>query len=181
MHASTAASRVISEAPVRRGIAMIETVEDDVLAIRAMAIGQRDALTTLYERYCGLAYAFALRSVGDPASADEIVQDTFIALWRSAATFREDGCSPRSWIMTIVRNRAIDEIRRRRREPHRGEIDLNQPSSIADDPWPEAWKSHCSEAIRGALDELVPEQRQVVELGRRHVALRGARLPLSAP
>ena len=144
---------------------MIDGAEEDAVAIRAMAHGRRDALASLYERHGKLAYAFALRTVGDSAAADEIVQDSFIALWRSAGTYRADRCSPRTWIMTIVRNRSIDELRRRRREPIRGELSPNQPGTIENDPWPETWKAHCGEAIRGALEGLAPEQRRVVELG----------------
>lgn len=143
---------------------MSDSFEDDTVAMRAMATGRREALAALYARYGGLAYALALRTVGDFGMAEEIVQDAFVALWRNAERYNADRCSPRTWIMTIVRNRAIDALRRRDREPAREAMDASQPGAI-DEPWPEYWRSHCSTAIRGALAELAPEQRTVVELG----------------
>ena len=143
---------------------MIDGDCTDVLAMQAMARGRRDALTVLYQRYGRLAYALALRAVNESGIAEEIVQEAFIALWRSAEHYREDRCSPRAWLMTIVRNRSIDELRRRGREPQRSEIDADQPSAIEDDPWPEVWKFHCADKIRGALEGLPPEQRNVIEL-----------------
>ena len=131
----------------------------DVAAMQAMARGRRDALAALYERYGALAHALALRAVNDSGIAEEIVQDAFVALWRNAKTYREDRCSPRTWLMTIVRNRAIDELRRRRREPAGGSVEFDQPSAIEDDPWPEYWKAHCASVLRGALERLVGDRR----------------------
>ena len=143
----------------------VSTEADDAGAMASTARGDRDGLETLYARYGGLAYALALRTVTDPGVAQEIVQEAFVALWRHADRYRDDRCSPRSWIMTIVRNRAIDELRRRRREPAACELDDRQPEAVEDDPWPEVWKLHCRDAIRDALERLPAEQRHVVELG----------------
>jgi RNA polymerase sigma-70 factor (ECF subfamily) len=72
--------------------------------------------------------------------------------------------APRTWLLTIVRNRCIDELRRRRGEPIHS-LDDMQPAAIETELWPEIWKRHCADAVRVALDRLPAEQRQVIDLG----------------
>jgi len=129
-----------------------------------MAQGERQALTELYDRHGGAALAYARRLLGDADDAEEVVQDAFVSLWRRAASFRPGAASPRTWLMTIVRNRCIDELRRRRAEMPLS-IDDVQPAAFEEELWPEIWKRHCASAIRAALVQLTPEQREVIDLG----------------
>jgi len=142
---------------------------DDGLAdehlMQRMAGGDRHALDAFYSRHGGLAFALALRMIGERDSAQDVVQEAFVALWRRAADFDAARCAPRTWLTSIVRNRCIDELRRRAIVAKRlTELDA-QPAALDYDPWPETWKRACGAAIRGALARLPPEQREVVELG----------------
>jgi RNA polymerase sigma-70 factor (ECF subfamily) len=139
-------------------------VGDDVLMQR-MARGDRRALDALYARHGGLACALATRMIGERSAAEDVVQDAFVAVWRRAAEFDRNRCAPRTWLLAIVRNRCVDELRRRATVVKRtAELD-DQPAALEDEPWPQAWKQTCGAAIRAALAELPPEQREVVELG----------------
>ncbi len=141
-----------------------EVVNDDLVLMRRMASGERNALGTFYERHGGVALAFARRMLDDASDAEEVVQDAFVALWRRAGTFRTGGAAPRAWLLAIVRNRCIDRLRRRRGEAACALEDA-QPAAVENELWPEVWKRHCGGVVREALAALPPEQREVIELG----------------
>ena len=112
----------------------------------------------------GVALALARRTLGDAADAEEAVQDAFVSVWRRAGTFRAGAAAPRTWLLTIVRNRCIDELRRRRGDQQLS-LDDAPPSAVENELWPEIWKRHCGNEVRAALDALPQEQRDVIELG----------------
>lgn len=141
-------------------------VRDDGALVEAIAAGERDALAELYDRYGALAYAVALRVLGDPGRAEDVVQESFVKLWRSAGQFDARRGSLRTWLITSVRNRAIDALRgRAAHERREREIPLTVPASgFGSDPWREVSEHLEQEAVREALARLPDEQRQVVEL-----------------
>jgi RNA polymerase sigma-70 factor (ECF subfamily) len=142
-----------------------EIGDADASCMRRMARGESHALSALYQRHGGIALALAERMLGTRDAAEDAVQDAFVSLWRNAATYRPDGAAPRSWLLAIVRNRCIDELRRRAGSAARVPLDDAQPLAIERDPWPEIWKRHCGDALRGAMADLSAEQREVIELG----------------
>jgi RNA polymerase sigma-70 factor (ECF subfamily) len=145
------------------GFPMPVGVADDFVMER-IARGDRRALDALYARHGGVALALSARMLGDRHAAEDAVQDAFVALWRRAADFDRTRCAPRTWLLTIVRNRCIDELRRREAAgKHTAALD-DQPA-LENDPWPETWKRTCGSAVRIALAELPPEQREAIELG----------------
>ncbi|MBW3613645.1 MAG: sigma-70 family RNA polymerase sigma factor [Chloroflexi bacterium] len=72
------------------------------------------SLAALYDRYHRLAFSLALRVVNDRGRAEDVVQDAFLSVWRKAGTFVEGRGSVKTWLTSIVRNRAIDVVRARR-------------------------------------------------------------------
>ena len=137
----------------------------DVLIMQRLARGDRRALEAFYERHGGLALALAQRTLGERDLAQDAVQEAFLSLWRHAGEFDVTRCAPRTWLLSIVRNRCIDELRRRSSLEKRTSLLAAQPRAIGDDPWPETWKRTCGAAVARALAELPTEQREVVELG----------------
>lgn len=73
-----------------------EIGDADLVLIRRVARGDRDALAALYQRHGGSALALARRMLGDGEAAEEVVQDVFVAVWRRAATFRPEASGPRT-------------------------------------------------------------------------------------
>ena len=142
-------------------------VSDFQLA-EAMAAGDVNALGTLYDRYGALAYSVAVRVIRDPALAEDIVQESFLKLWNSAAGFDVRRGSLRGWLLTLVRNRAIDQLRGRTAQDKR-EVDvtgvetLEAPRAQAD-PWRAVSLALEKTAVREALARLPVEQKQAVEL-----------------
>jgi RNA polymerase sigma-70 factor, ECF subfamily len=128
--------------------------------------GDREALAMLYDRYSSLAYGVAMRVLGDPARAEDAVQDAFVNVWNRASTFDAARGSLRAWLLTTVRNRCIDYIRGRgSRERREDELNPNVDYAQApSDPWREVALSLERSAVRDAMSSLPAEQRQVVEM-----------------
>ena len=87
---------------------------DEVLVRRLAQSGDERALSELYDRYAGLIYGAGVRYLGDRALAEDLVQDVFTAVWRSAAGFDPSRAGFATWVYRITRNRATDLNRRRR-------------------------------------------------------------------
>lgn len=130
-----------------------------------VAGGRPEALEAIYDRYAGLSYSLALRILGDRGAAEEVVQDTFVTLWRKAETYKSESGKVHSWLLRIVRNRAIDELRRQR-SPVRQDQAYQPASEMLYDPSEvDAIRSTELRSVIGdALEELPTNQRAVVEM-----------------
>jgi RNA polymerase sigma-70 factor (ECF subfamily) len=84
-----------------------------------IAAGDERALARLYDRYAERAHALALQLTGDPSDADEVVEAAFWQAWQTAGRYEASRGTVASWLLVITRTRAIDLIRRRRREAAR--------------------------------------------------------------
>lgn len=138
--------------------------DEDLLLL--VAAGQREALGPLYARYAGLIYGIAARSF-DASTAEEIVQEVFLAAWRGAATFDPERGAVRGWLLQIARYRVINEIRRRSRRPQTaGEAALRLIEPTDPDPLPDEalFRVEQDSAVRAALAELPDAQRSALRL-----------------
>jgi RNA polymerase sigma-70 factor (ECF subfamily) len=139
----------------------------DETLLAAIAAGHSDALGQLYDRYSRLAIAVAYRVLGEHGAAEDTVQDAFLAVWRRVDSFDAGRGTARSWLLTIVRNGAID----RRRGRHARAL---QDSALDDHAFRLATdgeetfavvaSSVEAESVRDALATLPPEQREAIEL-----------------
>src|SRR5262244_4539687 len=101
----------------------------DVELLRRMRLGEEHGLELLYARYGGLVFTLALRIVGDPELAREVLQDTFLRCWDGSESFDVQRGRVPWWLMGIARNRAIDLLRSR---PHQARLrEQEQPPSDA--------------------------------------------------
>jgi RNA polymerase sigma factor (sigma-70 family) len=148
--------------------------------MRQVAAGDTGGLETLYDRYHAMAYALALRITTETGLAEDVVQDSFLGVWRNASRYAEVKGSVRGWLLAIVRHRAIDAIRRQRGGVALGEEgDEPLPTALTlPDIWPEVAGRLDAEQVRRALTSLPPAQREVIELAyfdgltQREIALR---------
>ena len=90
---------------------------EDTGLVRAVASGSEDALVQLYDRYAGAVYATARRLTTDRGLAEDVVQETFLALWNRAEQYDPAMGSLPAWLLTISRNRTIDRLRALGRRP----------------------------------------------------------------
>jgi RNA polymerase sigma-70 factor, ECF subfamily len=139
-------------------------VEPDSI-VELLGRGSPEAFEALYDRYSRLAYTVAIRVLSDESAAEDVVQESFLAIWRSAARYREDRGSLRTWICTIVRNRAIDRLRGESGRS-RYELPLHDMTDVRSlsDTWSEVAAALSRERLKSALKELPLEQRHTLEL-----------------
>jgi RNA polymerase sigma-70 factor (ECF subfamily) len=126
-----------------------------------------DAFAVLYDRHGGAAYSLAHRIVGDSAIAEDVTQEAFLSVWRSGARFDAARGSVRSWTLGIVRNRAIDALRRASGPAPK--LDLDDDAALEVRPSDEltdsqAIRRETSRRVQGALRELPAEQSEVIGL-----------------
>ena len=95
--------------------AVIERAREDSSLLERVARQDRAAFALLYDRLSPPLYATALRILRDPAEAQDVVHDAFLSVWDKAGTFEAKRGSAFAWVVTLVRNRAIDRVRARRR------------------------------------------------------------------
>jgi RNA polymerase sigma-70 factor (ECF subfamily) len=137
--------------------------DEDLISL--VGQGDAEAFTTLYDRHSHAAFSLAYRMMGERQASEDLAQDAFLKLWRSATSYRPERGSVRTWILSIVRNSGIDQIRsqasRRRRQE---EIEASAPRSQPSEAFAETWRNSQREQIREALNTLPPEQLKILEL-----------------
>jgi RNA polymerase sigma-70 factor, ECF subfamily len=126
-----------------------------------------DAFAVVYDRHGGAAYSLAHRIVGEAGMAEDVTQEAFLSIWRSTARFDAARGSVRGWVLGIVRNRAIDAVRRSARPAPKLDLDDDavletQPAEQRTDA--EAIRRETAGRLREALGLLPREQSQVIEL-----------------
>lgn len=160
-----------------------DTISTDAQLLERIAKRDESGLAALYDRYHLLSFSLALRVVNDRGRAEDVVQDAFLSVWRKAGSYIEGRGSVKTWLTSIVRNRAIDLVRARRESDSDDEAVL----LALRDPRPSVIEQVTAtldrDVIRGAIGELPLEQRQAIAMayfeGRSHSEISGATgLPL---
>lgn len=133
-------------------------------------VGRRDeaAFALLYERYADLVYSVALRVLADPSLAQDVAQEVFLRVWRAPYSFDAGRGRFGNWLVSVCRNRAVDEVRqrgrRRLREIGPAALPVDPPDGQAEDPLLMALLGSERDAVLGALQALPVEQRTALEL-----------------
>ncbi|HMA75532.1 MAG TPA: sigma-70 family RNA polymerase sigma factor [Xanthobacteraceae bacterium] len=143
------------------GSGVIGATIDEAL-IMAISAGDERAMRTLYNRHRIRVFRFAVRLVGDAASAEDIVSEAFVEVWRQAARF-EKRSSVSTWIMSIARFKALS-VRRRRQEI---DLDASLAETVADQsstPEQVVMEMDRRAQLRACLMKLSPDHREIVDL-----------------
>lgn len=153
---------------------MNDTSLDDVSLISLIAGARRtgeqtDALSALYDRYGRLVYTVAFHIVGDTETAEEITQDVFVRVWEGAHAYRAEVAKVSSWMISITRYRAIDELRRRKVRVEKHQVDWLDDTAfnglpVQDGPEGDVDSALQRTQVRQAIASLPPEQRQLLGL-----------------
>jgi RNA polymerase sigma-70 factor, ECF subfamily len=128
--------------------------------------GEMRAFEVIFDRHASAGYSLAYRMCGRRALAEDIVQEAFLSLWRSGTGYDRARGSVRSWVLSAVHNRAIDALRRTGAKAGRDVSDEGIAERLQAPEATDAEVERRDEArrVRGALDELPADQRQVIEL-----------------
>lgn len=159
------ATRAASPAWAR--MTMPEKKDEQLLA--AVVRRDRAALEILYDRYASHAMGIAVQALRDRAGAEEVVQEAFWRVWKSATTFDSNRGSFAIWFFGMVRHLAIDELRRRAARPvnettNSFEDVIAEIPDGAADVMETVWTKMQSERVREAMKQLPDAQRQVITL-----------------
>lgn len=146
---------------------MRDIESDDEVLVQRVVERDQEAFTRLYDRHADLIYSVALRVLADPALAQDITQDVFLRLWRTPAAYDATRGRFVSWLVSVARNRAVDEVRMRGRRRVRevGEAAGDDPpDSRAEDPQRAVQLQADRVAVRRAMALLPEEQRVALEM-----------------
>jgi RNA polymerase sigma-70 factor, ECF subfamily len=130
-------------------------------------VGRSDAeaFAVLYDRHSRPAFSLAFRMMGEKQAAEDLVQDAFLKIWRSATSYKAERASVRTWILSIVHNRGIDQLRsttsRRRMQE---KVEASAPRSQPSEAFAQSWHNFQREQVREALSTLPEKQLKVLEL-----------------
>jgi RNA polymerase sigma-70 factor (ECF subfamily) len=135
--------------------------------IGRMAAGDEAALADFYQRFAPMLYGLALKIMRDEKDAEDVLQEGFVYLWRKAAAYNPQLNSPFSWAVMIVRNKAIDRIRVRKRLARiveRATVEFSDSAEADERSADEPVFSEQRAFVRAALAQIPREQRQAIEL-----------------
>ncbi|MGO9243999.1 MAG: sigma-70 family RNA polymerase sigma factor [Verrucomicrobiia bacterium] len=139
---------------------------DDRALLRAVAAGDKEALRQLYTRHSAVLFALALRVLTDRAEAEDVLQEAFVQIWKTAGSFDEGRGRPLGWLIMLTRSRAIDRLRSRKTRSRVAESMAKDTSQTAGSTTPadEALASEAQRTVRNALKSLPSEQRIPIEM-----------------
>jgi RNA polymerase sigma-70 factor, ECF subfamily len=130
--------------------------------------GDPRAFAALYDRYFRLAYSVAYKLIREKWAAEDLTQEAFLKVWRSAESYRPGRGSVKTWILSVVRNQNIDRLRiRASRRRMREKIEASAASAPRYEPseaFAKVWHHARLGRLREALEALPYSQRQVLEL-----------------
>lgn len=139
--------------------------EEDAAILARIVERDPRGVELLYGRYGGIAFALAYRLLGERGSAEDVVQEAFLNVWRQGATYDTRRGTVRTWLLTVVHHRAIDTMRSTRAKAGADTvIDDAAPLPAREDTWNEVVQGLEHERVQQAMATLPPEQRQVVDL-----------------
>jgi len=133
--------------------------------LQATAAGDEAAFSRLYDETAPRVHGLVLRIVRDPAQSDEVTQETYLDIWRTAGRFDAARGSAVSWLMTLAHRKAVDRVRSTAASTRRDTVEFRQEQREPSDQTADTVHAASRDrAVRDALLELTPEQRQAIEL-----------------
>lgn len=144
------------------GAILVPVTTDPIALLGSVAKGNEQALAALYDAYSAALYGVVARMVEKEELAQEILQDTFVRIWRNAVDYDSSKGRPFTWMMNIARNRAIDALRS-------AEVKRSASIRSLDGHVYRVGQDATGEAmdkadVRSALDRLRPEHRELIEM-----------------
>lgn len=146
-----------------RGRRYLLYADEDLMSL--VEESDTQAFAMLYDRHGRAAYSLAYKMMGEKQAAEDLVQEAFLKVWRSVGGYRAERGSVRTWILSMVHNRGIDQLRsvtsRRRTQD---KVEATSPNSQPIKAFSKTWRNSQREQVRKALGSLPPDQLKVLEL-----------------
>jgi RNA polymerase sigma-70 factor (ECF subfamily) len=132
--------------------------------VQRLQANDPEAFAELYDRYSRAIYGLILRIVRDPALAEDLLQDVFLKVWKSAALLDSEALSPGPWLMVVARNQVLDYLKSGQNQRALRSAPLIDAPRRLSFPEYDAVIEDRAQSLRGGLDQLESRQRQVLEL-----------------
>ena len=142
-----------------------QATDELVDLLRSSARGDESSFARLYAATSARVFGLAVRAVRDSAQAEEVAQEAFLEIWRTASRFDPDRGSPLGWLLTIVHRKAVDRVRSAEASTRRDTTYHQQNQPVPHDTTSES--AHASleaHRVRAALSSLTSVQREALEL-----------------
>ncbi len=141
-------------------------VSPDAMLIQQLLQRDVDAFEQLYDRHSRIVYALVLRIVQQGSTAEEVVQEVFLQLWRNAARYDTRRGPFVPWLMALARNRALDHLRLKGERQRRREDQTEELPPVIDVPQFEQAldEKRRAERVRALMGSLNPQQKKAIEL-----------------
>jgi RNA polymerase sigma-70 factor, ECF subfamily len=139
---------------------------DDRALLRAVAGRDKEAFRQLYARHSAMLFSLALKILSDRSEAEDVLQETFVQIWKTTSSFDDGRGKPLGWFIMLARSRAIDRLRSRKTRNRLTESAAQDGSQTSPTTTPsdEAAASEAQRAVRSALGTLPAEQRVPIEM-----------------
>jgi RNA polymerase sigma-70 factor (ECF subfamily) len=137
--------------------------DEDLISL--VGDGDAQAFALLYDRHSRVAFSLAHRMLGERQAAEDLAQEAFIKIWRGAPNYRAGRGGVRTWILSVVRNQGIDQLRAnatRRRTLEK--VEASTPRFQPSEAFVETWRNSQRDQVREALNTLPAEQWKILEL-----------------
>jgi RNA polymerase sigma-70 factor, ECF subfamily len=133
--------------------------------LRQCALGDEEGFAQLYDLTARRVHGLVLRVVRDPAQAEEVTQEAFLEIWRTASRYEPDRGSAASWLLTITHRKAVDRVRSAEASTRREATYENRNQDIPHDSTADAAQTSLeAKRVRAALGQLTDVQREAIEL-----------------
>jgi RNA polymerase sigma-70 factor (ECF subfamily) len=133
--------------------------------LAAVTRGDEQAFATFYDRFGALVFGVIRQVLRDPSQSEEVTQEVFVEIWKTASRFDPDRGSARTWVLTMAHRRAIDRVRSEQASRDRTERVGHRNHPRAFDEVSERVETRFEhQQVRAALDHLTDLQREAVEL-----------------
>lgn len=136
------------------------SIPSDASLLTLVESGDEPAMAALFERHSKLVFSVAMRVLRDPSAAEDVLQEIFLQIWRSPTSFIAAKGSLAAWLAVVSRNRAIDQLRRKRPTDSVDDIPLASPINVSEI----AERNIMLERVRLVLKDLPEEQRSTLEM-----------------
>jgi len=143
-----------------RTLPAAQSGDEDAALLSRVQNGNEQAMAVIFDRYSKIVYSVALRVLRDPASAEDILQEIFLQIWRNPASFVSTRGSLGGWLAVVTRNRSIDALRRKRPTDSVEDVVLSSNFNLAED----SERTLLIEKARKVIHLLPSEQRKTLEM-----------------
>jgi RNA polymerase sigma-70 factor, ECF subfamily len=141
-------------------------VSPDATLVQRLLQSDVSAFEQLYDRHSRIVYALVLRILQQASTAEEVVQDVFLQLWRNASQYQTARGAFVPWLLTLARNRALDHLRLKSERQRRREDQTEELPSISAAPEYEKAldEKRRAERVRSLMGALTPQQKKAIEM-----------------